>query len=310
MSPNLAHHIRNRSSKIFEAACGIRARYRWCLTGTPIHNRLDDYGALLSFLGAPPFASKALFDYWIATQINKTNPEGYRRLKKLVMATCLRRTKNTINNQLQLPQRIDREEAIELDRNDRDLYNFFKVRTSSLMAGMFSEDSWSAPHQQRNILPLINFLRRICDHGERLLPPAALKVWLSCDSSTIDWNMIGSCASKCDSCKTGIDNVESPDSHRSEFPCLHIICPGCTISNDEDDSTVDENSCPLCNRECLPSVSDRLTVSTSKEADLMTVDYRPSSKVKALIANLREEQRLNMSDLKENPIKRNVKSRI
>jgi hypothetical protein len=53
-----------------------------------------------------------------------------------------------------------------------------------------------------------------------------------------------------------------------------------------------------------------LTCSTIKEVDVMTVDYRPSSKVKALVANLREEQRLNISDLKENPIKRYVKIRI
>jgi SNF2 family DNA or RNA helicase len=309
-SLHLAHHIRNRYSKIFEAACAIRARYRWCLTGTPIHNRIDDYGALLSFIGVPPFTSKALFDYWVTTPINKTNSEGVRRLKKLVMATCLRRTKNSINNQLKLPQRIDREEAIELDKTERELYNFFKVRTSSLIAGMFSKDSWSAPHQQRNILPLINFLRRICDHGEELLPPAALRVWLSWDSSAIDWKMMGSCVSKCDSCKADIDNLVSPDSHHSEFSCLHVICPKCAITKDEDDSAVDENLCPVCNRESIPSVSDRLTGLTSKETEVMTVDYRPSSKVKALLANLLEEQRLNISDLKENPIKRYLEIRI
>ncbi|KAI5923344.1 P-loop containing nucleoside triphosphate hydrolase protein [Camillea tinctor] len=44
------HHIRNRESQVFMACCQVRAQYRWCLTGTPIQNSLDDYGALLSFL--------------------------------------------------------------------------------------------------------------------------------------------------------------------------------------------------------------------------------------------------------------------
>jgi SNF2 family DNA or RNA helicase len=302
-SSTLAHHIRNRSSKTFDAACAIRARYRWCLTGTPIHNRLDDYGALLSFIGVPPFTSKALFDYWLANPMSNNNPEGLRRLKELVAATCLRRTKDAVKDQLKLPQRINRVETIELDSTERELYDFFKVRTSSLVAGMFSEESWASQQHQGNILPLINFLRLICDHGERLLPTPALKAWLSRDASAFDWNILRSSGRNCALCKVDISKLQCQNALRYEF-CLHVICSKCAITDDEENS-MDDDWCPICNRESA-TPSQQLASSLSKNTGLIAMDYWPSTKVKALLKNLRQEQRLNDTDLKEAPTKRHA----
>ncbi|KAH0541601.1 hypothetical protein FGG08_003949 [Glutinoglossum americanum] len=303
-----AHHIRNRSSKTFEAASAVRARRRWCLTGTPIHNRLDDYGALLSFIKVPPFTSKALFDHWLASPISNNKPEGLRRLKELVAATCLRRTKDTVKDQLKLPQRIDREETIELDRSEQELYDFFKVRTSGLVAGMFSKEKWAGQQHQGNILPLINFLRLICNHGEQLLPLPALEVWLSRDASPLDWNIMCSNDRRCALCKVDISRAQCTDTLRCEF-CLHVVCSKCAATDDEENS-MDEDWCPLCSRESANSRSQQFASSFSRDSDLIAVDYRPSTKVKALINNLQQEQRLNNADLEEAPTKRHASTHI
>lgn len=42
-----AHQIRNTSSMQSKAACEIQAERRWCVTGTPVQNRLEDLGALI-----------------------------------------------------------------------------------------------------------------------------------------------------------------------------------------------------------------------------------------------------------------------
>ncbi|XDG06032.1 hypothetical protein ABKA04_005647 [Annulohypoxylon sp. FPYF3050] len=56
-----AHEIRNRTTKQFQAIASISASHRWCLTGTPIQNSLDDLGALVSFLKNPRLTAAFLF---------------------------------------------------------------------------------------------------------------------------------------------------------------------------------------------------------------------------------------------------------
>ncbi|KAK2764390.1 hypothetical protein FQN54_009084 [Arachnomyces sp. PD_36] len=292
-----AHHIRNRSSKTFEYACKIRSRNRWCLTGTPIHNRLDDYGALLGFLRVPPFMNKASFDHWLVHPISNNKPEGLRRLKKLIEATCLRRTKDTLKNELTLPPRVYREEIIELDRPERELYNFFKIRISGVAAGLFSDEGPSSQHKG-NILTLINILRMICDHGERMLPPAPLKAWLKQSTPSVGWTSMQRCGRKCDICEGAIGGLESPDSLESGLSCLHVFCSDCIATSDEEDTLVDEYLCPICNKESTTVMGQPIANPTS-----VGENYQPTTKVKALLRNIRQEQSPNISEPGPKPVK-------
>ena len=175
----LAHHIRNRSSQIFIAACAVRASHKWCLTGTPVHNSLDDYGALLSFVGVPEFRDKSVFDRWITKPIQQKKREGFDRLRKLVQATCLRRTKESIGNVLCLPPRNERTEYVQLHERDQELYDLFKTTAAELASGTKSFDvpeSTLESSPDCSVLSLLNFLRLICDHGQALLPDTALRM--------------------------------------------------------------------------------------------------------------------------------------
>lgn len=46
-----AHEIRNRATGVHRACLALRARIRWCLSGTPIFNSMKDFVALGAFLG-------------------------------------------------------------------------------------------------------------------------------------------------------------------------------------------------------------------------------------------------------------------
>ncbi|KAI1770678.1 SNF2 family N-terminal domain-containing protein [Hypoxylon cercidicola] len=171
-----AHHIRDRSSKIFKATCDLPAKPRWCMTGTPIQNRLDDYGSLLTFIGIAPLASKSTFNFWIAKPLLAGRPEGLARLRRLVTSTCLRRTKDSIRDDLELPPRIDKECMVRMDHEDQELYNFFQTRVSGFVSGLLSNDKVEKSRRNGHILPLINILRLICNHGQSLVPQRVQQV--------------------------------------------------------------------------------------------------------------------------------------
>lgn len=48
-----AHHIRNRKSKTFAGAAKIDAHITWIITGTPIHNKIDDIYAYFELIHCP-----------------------------------------------------------------------------------------------------------------------------------------------------------------------------------------------------------------------------------------------------------------
>ena len=294
-----AHHIRNRLSQTFKAACAIVSQYRWCLTGTPIHNSLDDYGALLSFVGVPPFTEKSMFDFWIASPLKNGRPDSMRRLQNLVRATCLRRTKKTIEGSIELPQRIEKIETVEFNKADQELYTFFKGKTAKIAAGLLPRSTSTSKFDQlkeNNILSLINFLRLICNHGEQLLPQSALKAWKARDGTSIDWQMMQNCRRRCDICGADIEGTDFPASNIPELRCQHSICATCAFQF-EGNTAGEERKCQKCvaasGAGTYPDISSSATTFT-----------RPSAKVEALLRNLYSEQILGKHWNQARPVKR------
>lgn len=51
-----AHNIKERSTNAAKAAFALEAQYKWCLSGTPLQNRVGELYSLVRFLGADPFS--------------------------------------------------------------------------------------------------------------------------------------------------------------------------------------------------------------------------------------------------------------
>ena len=52
-----AHNIKTRTTSVAKACFALQADYKWCLSGTPVQNRIGEFFSLLRFLEIRPFAS-------------------------------------------------------------------------------------------------------------------------------------------------------------------------------------------------------------------------------------------------------------
>ncbi|MCJ1307332.1 hypothetical protein MMC25_000978 [Agyrium rufum] len=276
---------------------------------TPIHNSLDDYRALLAFLGIEPFREKSLFDFWIAKPVKEKKPGSLERLKDLVKATCLRRTKRSSSVRLNPLPLVERVEDVQLHEDDQALYDFFKERAANLAAGlrpkktkerekpngMSMSMSNKRGGKEENILALMIILRLICNHGKELLPASALAIWNARSSSQPDWSLMKNLQLACYVCGGHLEEIEetsitkSEDKSRSMKPC-QPTCGTCTLS---------EEACMVMEHPLHLNDEARVSQFDNHGESLAPRRVR-SAKVLRLLRNLRAEE---TSSNTANPVK-------
>ena len=161
----IAHEVRNSKSNQFRAIRALSAERRWCLTGTPIHNSLEDLAALFQFLKVPLVDTNAHFKQQITNPI-KTNTHsdmgrGMRNLRLLLTTYCLRR------KQTCLPQMKDQklEEIIQhlsFETHEHQEYEDLKVECKNAV-----DKAIRSVDQQKffSVFKAIMRLRLFCNHG-------------------------------------------------------------------------------------------------------------------------------------------------
>lgn len=92
-----AHTIKNRNAKATQACYSLRSEYRWCLTGTPMQNNLDELQSLIKFLRIKPYDD---LREW-KDQIDRPMKNGradvaIKRLQHVLKAFMKRRTKEIL----------------------------------------------------------------------------------------------------------------------------------------------------------------------------------------------------------------------
>ena len=95
-----AHTIKNRNAKAAQACYALRAEYRWCLTGTPMQNNLDELQSLIRFLRIKPFDDFATWRERITTPMkNGRGNTAMTRLQVFLKACMKRRTKEILKKE-------------------------------------------------------------------------------------------------------------------------------------------------------------------------------------------------------------------
>ena len=95
-----AHSIKNRNAKSTLAACTLESWYRWCLTGTPMQNNLDELQSLIKFLRIKPYCELAHWKQSITGPMkNGRGGLAMRRLQFFLRAFMKRRTKDILKKE-------------------------------------------------------------------------------------------------------------------------------------------------------------------------------------------------------------------
>jgi SNF2 family DNA or RNA helicase len=168
LSATAAHWIRNSNTKQFKAARDLEATRRWCVTGTPIQNSLDDLLSLLKFLHLQPFCQHAVFERDILSPLRSGNPNAFRNLKLLLSTICLRRSSQLLNLQ---PVKVETV-PVTLNVEERKCYKAIQVNCQGEFERITSQQSQLKRYTV--LFCTIRQLQRLCSNGQYLAPSFAL----------------------------------------------------------------------------------------------------------------------------------------
>jgi SNF2 family DNA or RNA helicase len=95
-----AHTIKNRNAKMTKACYDVRSHYRWCLTGTPMQNNLDELQSLIKFLRIKPYCELHSWKDSIMNPMkNGRGNLAMRRLQVFLKTFMKRRTKDVLKKE-------------------------------------------------------------------------------------------------------------------------------------------------------------------------------------------------------------------
>jgi SWI/SNF-related matrix-associated actin-dependent regulator of chromatin subfamily A3 len=237
-----AHIIRHKGTTFNKSVSELSAKSRWCLSGTPIQNKLDDIGALFAFIRVHPFHSLAMFRRFISTPFYESEERraiAAKRLTVLIDSLCLRRTRDLLN--LPKPKEsicgvgFSDEEREKYEQSVKTMNRTLRVRPGKGVDGfgMF-------------IIQLQ--LRILCNHGtfqHRLAWKR--RAWLEEKEDAI--SSIGSTGElHCSVCKQVMPMSTSSNIYRT-YLCPHVLCTECLQEHaPESLSGLSTAGCPICSR--------------------------------------------------------------
>ncbi|KUJ21499.1 uncharacterized protein LY89DRAFT_436506 [Mollisia scopiformis] len=220
-----AHQIRNRSTRNFQELTKLRAERRWCLTGTPVQNKLSDLFSLTQFLGFKPLENHANARKYILEPLSRKDPEGLENLRLVLQTISLRRTKNSCSTR----RKIEAVEQVILNGRERCCYNITRADARKALG------SATGNSQGQILLRAINTLRQICSHGGAIIDDTP-------DSQhTREHNI-------CDKCGHTID-TRNDSQQTFRGTCGHNVCYECTLDQNSSENislNSGPESCSVC----------------------------------------------------------------
>ncbi|KAK8955748.1 hypothetical protein KSP40_PGU009663 [Platanthera guangdongensis] len=160
-----AQTIKNHRTQVARACSGLRAKRRWCLSGTPMQNAIDDLYSYFRFLKYEPYAVYSSFCNSIKYPISRNASQGYKKLQAVLRIVLLRRTKGTqVNGEpiIKLPPKSINLKNVEFSLEERAFY--LKLEGDSRQQFKAYAAAGTVKQNYANILLMLLRLRQACDH--------------------------------------------------------------------------------------------------------------------------------------------------
>jgi DNA repair protein RAD16 len=258
-----AHNIKDRTSGTAKAANELRTEKRWCLSGTPLQNRIGEMYSLIRFMkiepfhryfctkcecdseswafsdwrhcdhcGHSPMVHTNFFNHFMLKNIQKFGITGdglisFNHIRILLGCIMLRRTKLERADDLGLPPRIIEIRRDRFNEEEKDLYTSLYSESKRKFNAFVAEGV--VLNNYANIFTLITRMRQIADHPDLVLKKVGGNL-----TSEIDGVIM---------CQLCDDEAEEP----IESKCHHKFCRMCvqeyvaSFTGEEKDLT-----CPVC----------------------------------------------------------------
>jgi len=260
-----AHRIKARTNSTAMAAFALKGTIRWCVTGTPLQNRIGELYSLVRFLQFKPFAyyyckvkncaceqlsfmgntrycphcshSRMLhyshFKRTVSNPILKFGFNGagrdafYMLQNKVLKDAMLRRTKLQKHDDLNLPPMVVVIRREEFSQEERDFYESLYKESRTKFDTYVKKGTLA--NNYAHIFDLLTSLRRACDHPY-------LNIYRPNNAAVEKTEMM-------DICRLCQDSIEFEESAQVACSCtFHYEC----IKDYVDEAPTLEPKCPSC----------------------------------------------------------------
>ncbi|KAJ1270251.1 hypothetical protein BS78_06G039700 [Paspalum vaginatum] len=299
-----AHTIKSPKTKGAQAAFRLNSECRWCLTGTPLQNNLEDLYSLLCFLHVEPWCNATWWHKLIQKPYENGDDRGLKLVRAILRPLMLRRTKETkdkIGNPILVlpPAHIEVVEC-EQSESERDFYEAL-FRRSKVQFDKFVAQG-SVLNNYANILELLLRLRQCCNHPFLVISRADTSKYADLDQLAQQFlEGVQSNSRKLPS-RAYVEEVveeirqgattecpiclESASDDPVLTPCAHRMCRECLLSSWR---TPDGGPCPLCRSHISKSDLMTLPAQCRFQVDAEN-NWKDSCKVSKLIMILEDLQ--------------------
>ncbi|KAJ4817502.1 hypothetical protein LUZ62_030068 [Rhynchospora pubera] len=293
-----AHVIKSTKSQISLAASALSADRRWCLSGTPIQNKLEDIYSLLRFLRIEPWKNWGLWIKLIQKPYEEGDERGLQLVQSILKPIMLRRTKSSTDKEgrpiLDLPPANTEVIYCELSEAEKDFYEALFHR-SKVKFDQFVEQG-KVLHNYASILELLLRLRQCCDHPFLVLSRGDTQEYSDLNKLTKRLLKGEEGASKA-YIKEVVEDLEKGERGECPIclealedavltPCAHRMCRECLFSSwRTGSSSVSAGLCPICRNTI--SKQELITAPTSNRFRIdVESNWVESSKVSFLLKEL------------------------